>query len=112
MTDSTFANYAMPGELRAYRAFQKRLRKSRQPFKTDITGKVFSRLIVLRVEHGAWDAGRGQRRWWAKCICGNEILVAAKSLMSGNTKSCGCWRKARSTAKAAAQDRASDGKFS
>ena len=31
--------------------------------------------------------------WWCKCICGENILVSTYSLMSGNTRSCGCLRR-------------------
>lgn len=99
----------MPGEVRKYREFQKRMRKSR--FREDLAGKVFGRLVALRVAEDYLDIARGQRRWWARCLCGNEILVAAKSLKSGNTKSCGCLRMRRSAAKVATQLRSSDGKF-
>lgn len=33
----------------------------------------------------------GKRQWLCQCWCGNEIVVAYKSLNNGNTKSCGCY---------------------
>ena len=53
-----------------------------------LEGQRFGRLIALR------DSGRrkneGCVEWECKCICGNIVYVKASSLVSGNTKSCGC----------------------
>lgn len=32
-----------------------------------------------------------------QCDCGKEAIVRSKSLMSGDTKSCGCWRRDKPT---------------
>lgn len=54
--------------------------------KDDLTGKVFGRLTVIkRVENKGGDV-----QWLCQCECGNSVVVASKSLKSGNTKSCGC----------------------
>lgn len=37
--------------------------------------------------------------WKCKCKCGNEVIVSGKSLRSGRTKSCGCYRKEVTTQK-------------
>lgn len=60
----------------------------------DRTGQRFGRLLVLRrgENHGI------ATRWVCQCDCGKETLVAAQSLKSGATKSCGCFRE-ESTAK-------------
>lgn len=63
--------------------------------KKNISGQRFGSLTAISVLPRKFDAGRGQRRWLAKCDCGNEVMVAAKSLMSGNSKSCGCLRQAQ-----------------
>ena len=67
-------------ELSAMRAFK------------DLTGQKFSRLLVLeRVENSK----SGKARWRCRCDCGNEIIATGAHLLSGNTKSCGCWKKQR-----------------
>ena len=54
----------------------------------DLTGSVFGRLTVLSLvgtdPHGSI--------WECQCTCGNITVVPARSLRSGNTKSCGCFR--------------------
>lgn len=35
---------------------------------------------------------RGERKWLCRCTCGTERYVAQRSLLSGNSKSCGCKR--------------------
>lgn len=57
----------------------------------DLTGKQFSRLTVISLDHGG--GARLQHRYWkCKCICGNEKIVEGSKLKSGNTKSCGCFQ--------------------
>lgn len=53
-------------------------------------GDTFGRLIVLE------ESGKnktGVRIWNCLCSCGNEKLVLQNSLVTGNTKSCGCLKK-------------------
>jgi hypothetical protein len=53
----------------------------------DIIGCRFGRLVVIeRVENTTY----GKAQFRCKCDCGNYKNVAAKSLRSGKTKSCGC----------------------
>ena len=55
----------------------------------DLTEQRFGRLVVLKRV-----ANRGQKvRWLCQCDCGNQVVVDSSSLLSGNTKSCGCLRK-------------------
>jgi hypothetical protein len=60
----------------------------------DITGHVFGRLTALYPHHqgddGAWF-------WLCKCECGNEILCDLGRLNSGNTQSCGCYKRDRTS---------------
>lgn len=53
----------------------------------DLTGQRFGRLVVLyRGENS------GKHPYWVcRCDCGNEKSVASTKLVSGNTKSCGCY---------------------
>lgn len=56
----------------------------------DLTGQRFGRLTVIKQE------GRnssGKITWLCKCDCGNECVVVGNSLSTGNTVSCGCFRK-------------------
>lgn len=55
----------------------------------DLTGVHHSKLIPLEV-----DKGKSQQEeniyWKCKCDCGKLCSVSATSIVSGNTKSCGC----------------------
>lgn len=53
----------------------------------DLTGKKFGRWTVLHRE-GSTDYGHAL--WRTVCECGWKGLVASYSLLSGNSKSCGC----------------------
>lgn len=58
--------------------------------RVDITGKRFGRLIgLLFVE-----MRNGKSRWRFKCDCGSEAILTASAVISGNTSSCGCIKKA------------------
>lgn len=64
----------------------------------DLTGKRFGKLTVTGYSHkenkkyrsGCWEA---VYYWKCKCDCGNIVIVRANNLKTGNTKSCGCYRK-------------------
>ncbi len=53
---------------------------------TDITGKKFGKLLVIREDH------RYKKRiyWLCKCDCGNKHVVTGHALKNGSSKSCGC----------------------
>ena len=58
----------------------------------DLTGQKFDRLIVIgRDINDRW----GRARWICECDCSNIVTVAAGMLVSGNTRSCGCFHKER-----------------
>lgn len=57
----------------------------------DETGNRYGRLTVIRAGRSASDG----LRWVCKCDCGNYVEVRGLSLRSGNTKSCGCYRRER-----------------
>lgn len=52
----------------------------------DLTGRVFGRLVVVEQS----DNRRGRVHWTCRCECGNTKSVAAKELVGGGTRSCGC----------------------
>lgn len=56
----------------------------------DVTGKVYGRLTVL----GLIARGSHNRPiWLCQCECGQSTRTATSDLVSGRTKSCGCWRR-------------------
>ena len=61
---------------------------------TDLTGRRFGRLTVLRQEGWYVSAYGGGRRptWLCRCDCGRETVAIGTNLTSGNTRSCGCIR--------------------
>ena len=55
-------------------------------------GQRFGRLIAI--EHaGHEDFGARKIVWRFRCDCGNEVVVRAESIKSGNAKSCGCLKR-------------------
>lgn len=66
----------------------------------DLTGQRFGRLVVvdLNEEESSKPRKNGKhttkRRYWnCLCDCGNTCVVREKSLIEGDTKSCGCLMK-------------------
>ena len=53
----------------------------------DITNQKFGRLIAIKPTQ---QRQNNNVIWQCKCDCGNTVFVPAASLLSGNTKSCGC----------------------
>lgn len=56
----------------------------------DISGKRFDRLVAIRY---AGKSKRKQTLWECKCDCGNMVIVHQQNLISGHTKSCGCYNR-------------------
>jgi hypothetical protein len=48
-------------------------------------------LVVARAKNNKW----GRARWRCICSCGRCRDVDQQSLLSGRSKSCGCWRRER-----------------
>lgn len=60
----------------------------------DLTDRQFDRLRVIRqAESLRRPNGKLRRRWLCQCECGNLITVLGENLISGNTKSCGCYHR-------------------
>ena len=56
----------------------------------DITGQRFGRLVVIRrVENPSV----GHARWHCECQCGTGRVFFGYSLRSGESISCGCWKR-------------------
>lgn len=56
----------------------------------DLTGQKFSRLTV---EKYVGKNKRGRSLWLCRCDCNKEVTVNSSDLKTGNTKSCGCFKK-------------------
>lgn len=54
--------------------------------KKDLTNQRFGQLVVLEYAYSK----NGARYWKCQCDCGNITYVPSHSLISGNTRSCGC----------------------
>lgn len=63
---------------------------------TDLSGKRFGRLLVVRLS----DRKQANNRLWeCVCDCGNAVYVRANGLTRGTTRSCGCLAKELSSAR-------------
>jgi hypothetical protein len=59
---------------------------------SDLTGQTFGRLTVIKRVPSP-DKLSGRSTWWlCSCKCGKRLEVRRQSLVTGNTKSCGCLR--------------------
>lgn len=56
----------------------------------DLTGKKFDRLTAIK---SIGSDKRNRTKWLCECDCGNTVITLASSLLSGNTKSCGCIKR-------------------
>jgi len=64
-------------------------------FAPDESGHLYGRLTVI-----AREPNRGSYATWrCRCVCGNEVVVTATMLRSGNTTSCGCLRTEKTVAR-------------
>ena len=52
-------------------------------------GYVYGDLTIISF---ASHAPNGNSRWRCRCKCGKEKIVPYQGLVSGHTRSCGCWR--------------------
>lgn len=56
----------------------------------NITGKHYGRLVAIeKVDNDR----NNHKRWLCKCECGNEATVLENDLVTGKTRSCGCYYK-------------------
>ncbi len=56
-------------------------------------GKKFYKLTVIDKE----EVYNGHYKWICLCECGNKIKICGAELTKGHKKSCGCWRKKRTS---------------
>lgn len=57
----------------------------------DLTGQRFGRLLAIKLDDEK--SSDGKNLWLCRCECGNNIKVRASCLLSGHTKSCGCYKR-------------------
>ena len=62
--------------------------RKHERFGEDLTNKIFGRLIVLGFDHMG---PRGRSYWRCECECGNQTIARRDQLLSGHTRSCGCY---------------------
>ena len=62
-----------------------RIEKAR---KASLEGKKFNHLTVIKKAEKKY----GKLHWLCKCDCGKETIVSSSGLLSGHTKSCGCYQ--------------------
>ena len=73
----------------------------------DISGKRYGRLIVVK---RAGNIGN-KTSWLCKCDCGNMAIVSKSNLVTGSTRSCGCYAVEKSNEKLRALHRKQNEKF-
>jgi hypothetical protein len=56
---------------------------------TDLTGKQYGRLTVLKPIRNS----QNRTAWRVRCVCGQEKIVTTGVLNNGNTRSCRCFQK-------------------
>lgn len=61
----------------------------------DLTGKIFSRLTVLKEGVKPETTKTKEKFWLCQCACGEFTTVSGYQLRSGGTKSCGCLARER-----------------
>ena len=70
--------------------YEQQSKERKGVLKKDLTGQRFGKITAL------YPTNQYQNThilWHCKCDCGREIDVEGASLLSGNTKSCGCIKK-------------------
>ncbi len=56
----------------------------------DLTGRRFTRLLVVSREGSRRTPTYTRPLWRCRCACGEEKLILSSALLAGLTKSCGC----------------------
>lgn len=62
---------------------------AKKRFTHDLTGKRFGKLVVLHKDENSLD----KLKWVCQCDCGNIVSIVPSSLVSGDSTSCGCYKK-------------------
>lgn len=56
----------------------------------NLIGQRFGKLVVKHLSGWKWTGWNNMSVWFCECDCGGTKTVNARTLSSGNTKSCGC----------------------
>lgn len=59
--------------------------------KKNLAGRRFGRLTAIRPLRKR--STNGAVLWWCRCDCKKRVTVPSNSLLSGHSKSCGCWHR-------------------
>jgi hypothetical protein len=63
----------------------------------NLTKQTFGNLTAISFERRRDASGKSKVYWHCECRCGRGVAVSSSSLMKGESKSCGCWRREVST---------------
>lgn len=58
----------------------------------NLKGQKFGRLTAKEPVDVVLSSGRHKQEWLCICDCGNEVIVDTSNLVSGHSKSCGCYK--------------------
>lgn len=68
----------------------RRVARGSSPFR-DLTHKRFGRLVCIGFSGRQHELKAHRALWRCRCDCGREKVIRADALLSGSTKSCGCY---------------------
>ena len=68
------------------------------PRNVDLLGHRFGRLLVVRSAPPRQGRSQKTTMWWCRCDCGNEKAIATHNLRNGDSHSCGCLNRERTSA--------------
>ncbi len=71
-------------------ADSRKVARGTSPFR-DLTHRRFDRLVVIAFAGRQHEAKAHRALWRVRCDCGIEKVVRADALLSGSTRSCGCY---------------------
>jgi len=71
------------------------------PKAKDYTGDIYGRLTLLSEE----PRKKNKRFWLCQCSCGNQKIIEQGTMRKGETISCGCYHRERSTTHASSKNR-------
>lgn len=96
---SVRSDHLLQGRVKSCGCLQAEVRRAR----LDLTGNRYGRLVVLEPipDHALRRNIDGFlcHAWLCQCKCGNRVTIETNKLRSGNTKSCGCYRREFTTSK-------------
>lgn len=66
-----------------------------KPDKPFLPGRPIEGTRLTLVKKDEKQPGQKDVKWTCQCACGTYVSVAKKNILSGRTRSCGCWKKER-----------------